>query len=101
MPWGAYDGGSTIGAAGSEGGTGLRDEEHALGARITLGRGGPTAPFAITCGIYGAMLHTAWASTEAGGSDMYDAMRARLTSLIENPTGEDYHAMLRRFADDF
>jgi len=43
---------------GSEGGVIVRDEEHALGARITLETGCGIAPYAITCGIYGWMMHT-------------------------------------------
>jgi hypothetical protein len=43
---------------GSEGGTIVLDEEHGLGARITLEKDGAIAPFTITCGIYGWMAHT-------------------------------------------
>jgi hypothetical protein len=32
------------------------DQEHELGARITLERNTRAAPFAITCGIYGWMV---------------------------------------------
>ena len=42
----------------SEGGVILRELEHPDGARIALERGGAVSPFAITCGIYGWMVHT-------------------------------------------
>jgi hypothetical protein len=101
MAWGPFDGGSTIGTTGSEGGIILRDEEHSLGSRITLERDGTTAPYAVTCGIYGSMFHTAWAGSEAAGAAMYEAMRDRLAQLLEAPSEEEYLAMLRRFVDDF
>jgi hypothetical protein len=56
--WHSFENGGTLGQAGSEEGTILRDEEHPLGARISLERDCRVAPFAITCGIYGWMLHT-------------------------------------------
>ena len=101
MAWEPFDGGSTIGTTGSESGVILRDDEHSLGSRITLERGGPTAPFAVTCGIYGSMFHTAWAGSEAAAVAMYEAMRDRLVQLLEASSEEEYLAMLRRFVDDY
>ena len=46
--WHAFEDGATIGQQGSESGEIARDEEHPLGARITLERDTPIAPFAIT-----------------------------------------------------
>ena len=63
--WEPFDNGGTIGQEGSENGTIISDEEHLRGARITLERTTPTAPFAITCGVYGWMVHTRFVSTEA------------------------------------
>ena len=80
--WGSFDAGHTIGAFGSEGGTILLDEEHADGARITIERGGQTAPFAITCGVYGSMVHTRFFATEAEARDQCDKMKAALSELI-------------------
>ena len=51
----------TIGTIGSENGRIINDEENPHGARITLEQNGHT-PFGITCGIYGLMCHTAFAS---------------------------------------
>ena len=54
MTWHAYGNGTSTGMKGSEGGTIVLDEEHSDGARITLEQGGHTAPWAITCGVYGS-----------------------------------------------
>ncbi|MDO9417679.1 hypothetical protein [Pararhizobium sp.] len=82
MGWGPYDDGSSLGTAGSEGGIILRDEEHAQGARITL-EDSPRPPFAITCGIYGVMVHTAYAATQAEAETAYGAMKADLEMLLD------------------
>jgi len=87
--WYAFDGGGTIGAAGSEDGVIMRDDEHANGARITLERDSTIAPFAITCGIYGAMVHTRWFSSEAQAQHDYDAMKQALDAIIRGPLEND------------
>ncbi|MGB8262014.1 MAG: hypothetical protein WCE75_16765 [Terracidiphilus sp.] len=81
--WYPFEDGKTLGQTGSEEGVILRDEEHILGARITLERGGRIVPFAITCGIYGWMLHTRFFEAEAEATDEYDRMRAALAGLLE------------------
>ena len=58
MDWRPYDGGSTIGTVGPEGGLILSDDEHPLGSHLTLERGGTTSPHSVTCGIYGWSFHT-------------------------------------------
>jgi hypothetical protein len=80
--WFPHDQGSTIGQYGSEAGVIVRDEEHPLGARITLERRTPTAPFAITCGVYGWMVHTRFFSDEPGAKAEYEDMRDALTSIL-------------------
>jgi hypothetical protein len=60
----------------------VRDEDHPLGARITLERRTPTAPFAITCGVYGWMVHTRFFSDERGAKAEYADMRDALTSIL-------------------
>jgi hypothetical protein len=81
MIWTPCENGSTSGTLGSEGGVVLRDEEHETGARITLEECGHP-PFAITCGIYGVMVHTAFAATEIEANDAYDAMKADIEMLL-------------------
>jgi len=63
--WHQFEDGATLGQKGSESGVILRDEEHPQEARITLERDTRTAPFAITCGIYGCMLHTRFSARKA------------------------------------
>jgi hypothetical protein len=80
--WYAYDGGNTIGRNGSEEGVILRDEEHPDGARITLERDARAIPFAITCGIYGWMVHTHYCGTLAEAERDYAAMKAELAGIL-------------------
>ncbi len=79
--WEPFDGGATIGQEGSESGTIIRDEEHPSGARITLERNTPTAPFAITCGVYGWMIHTRFFKTESDALAQFDAMKGSLSEI--------------------
>lgn len=81
MSWTQCENGSTLGSTGSEGGVILRDEEHEIGARITLEETSDP-PFAITCGIHGVMVHTAFVVTEIEAADAYDAMKAEMETLI-------------------
>jgi hypothetical protein len=81
--WHRYENGATLGQAGSEEGIIVRDEEHSLGARITLERAARIAPFAITCGIYGWMMHTRYFSTEPEANSQYDLMKTSLSELLE------------------
>lgn len=82
MSWTPCENGSTSGTTGSEGGVVLRDEEHETGARITLEECGHP-PFAITCGIYGVVAHTAFAATEIEAVDAYEAMKAEIEALLD------------------
>ncbi len=81
--WHPSESGETIGQKGSEEGIVVRDEEHPLGARITLEREARIAPFAITCGIYGWMMHTRYFSSEAEAETQYDLMKTSLSELLE------------------
>ncbi|MGD0641342.1 MAG: hypothetical protein ABSC22_11400 [Roseiarcus sp.] len=95
MAWRAFDDGRTIGQLGSEVGVIMRDDEHDDGARITLERNGRHAPFAITCGVYGWMLHTRFLSHEAAAQRAFDEMRAALgrivdaIPLVDDPEGDE------------
>lgn len=63
--WNACSDGKTVGQDGSEEGAIVLDEEHTDGARITLERDSKTAPAAITCGVYGWMVHTRFFADES------------------------------------
>jgi hypothetical protein len=82
MNWKPYEDGRSIGETGSERGTIVRDEEHADGARITLEEAG-TAPFAITCGIYGVMVHTAFFSSRQEAENAFETMRNELDEIMK------------------
>jgi hypothetical protein len=62
--WYPFEEGQTIGAQGTEHGVIIHDEEHSLGARMTLEQDAFHAPCAITCGIYGWMVHTRFFADE-------------------------------------
>lgn len=81
--WHSFEDGSTLGQTGSEQGVIVHDEEHSLGARITLERAVRTAPFAITCGIYGWMLHTRFFDSQDEAQTQYEAMKNALAALLE------------------
>ena len=103
MEWAPIDGGETIGTEGSESGTIVRDDEHPLGARVTLERDCAHAPFAVTCGIYGSMVHTTFAGDEAEAEAKYEAMRDRLSEMLamSDDDRDGYYAALDRFVNDF
>ena len=76
--WIEFDGGSTIGQQGSQRGTIIRDDELQHSARITLERDTQIAPFAITCGVYGWMVHTRFFRSDADANRQYEEVRIAL-----------------------
>jgi hypothetical protein len=95
MSWAPVENGATVGQRGSENGVILQDDEHELGARITLERDGDNAPFAITCGIYGWMVHTRFFGSEVEASAELERMKEALAAILEiipsvdDPEGEE------------
>lgn len=80
--WHPFDSGNSVGKPGSENGITIRDEEHIDGARITLERDGGIVPFAITCGIYGWMVHTRYFSSEAEAQQEFGKMQVALDEIL-------------------
>jgi hypothetical protein len=80
--WQQFDQGKSINTRGSESGVILRDEEHALGARITLERDG-YKPFSITCGIYGWMVHTIFFATESEAQITFDKVKLAIEKILD------------------
>src|SRR5262245_9049128 len=80
--WSPVGNGATIGERGSEEGLIRRDEEHPAGMRITLESDGATAPFAITCGIYGVMVHTCFFSDDPKAQAAFSEMKVGLETLV-------------------
>jgi hypothetical protein len=81
--WMPFEGGKTVGQRGSESGKIVLDEEHSLGARITLERDTGIAPFAITCGIYGWMMHTRYLADESVAVEQLKRMQGDLARILE------------------
>ena len=67
---------------GSESGIVETDEEHDCGARITLERDAKIAPYAITCGIYGWMVHTRYFEDREKAFHDYDEMKGGLAHIL-------------------
>lgn len=65
---------------GSEGGIIIKDEEYKNSCRITLEK----CPryYAITCGVYGAMAHTAFCNSD-DYKRIYDEMKNDLQEFID------------------
>lgn len=71
-------------------------------ARITLERDTLITAFAITCGIYGSMFHTAFASGEQEANQKYDEMKTWLDQMLADDVTEDgYLKRLQEFVDKF
>lgn len=88
-PWQPFNGGSSIGEEGSEQGTIIRDEAHPAGARITLERDPALVPFAITCSIYGWMVHTRYFVTEEQAQQAFEEMKPELARILDIIPAED------------
>jgi hypothetical protein len=99
--WLTTDNGQTIGTLGSEEGVIVIDEEHELGARITLERDGSTAPWSITCGIYGSFVHTAFASSQSEGIQKYNLMKNDLISIMNDESSDSRHEAMHRFSETY
>ena len=88
----------TAGTSGSEGGIIVKDEEYRGACRITLEK--CSGSFVITCGVYGAMVHTVFCGADCG--EVYDAMKADLQTFIDTETTPEeeyafYHAFVSKY----
>lgn len=76
-----------LGSTGSEGGLVLEDEEYKSACRITLEK--CPRHYAITSGVYGGMVHTAFANSD-DYMTKYLAMKQELQNFIDkNITGDE------------
>ena len=80
--WHPIEEGATIGRPGSEDGITIRDDEHPLGARITLEEKCRHCPFTITCGIYGWMCHTRFLGDLETAEKNYHEMKNELVAIL-------------------
>ena len=74
------------GDMGVEGGCVILDEEYRNACRITLEYCKKYC--AITCGIYGGMMHTAFCGME-NSAQVYAAMKKDLEEFLDKKTSED------------
>ena len=80
--WQPYEDGQTIGKKGPEGGVIVLDDEHVYGARITLEQGCLRAPYGITCGVYGWLVHTRFVADDESAQHAVEEMRKALTEIV-------------------
>jgi hypothetical protein len=76
----------------SEGGVLVRHEEYwedGAGAGITLERDCRASPVAITCGVYGWMVHTRYFASVAEGEAAAEAMKPALVELVHRVLSDD------------
>ena len=85
---------------GSEGGNILKDEEYKGQSRITLER--CIRYDAITCGVYGEMVHTAYSDAK-DSSSLYESMKKELQMFIdadfddEEKRSDFYEVFVKRY----
>jgi hypothetical protein len=90
---------------GSEGGVVVRHEECWMDepvAAITLERDCKYAPVAITCGVYGSMVHTRYFSALPDGEAAFEEMKPALVALVHtvlngDDSGQPFEAFVERF----
>lgn len=97
--WRSFENGETLGTRGTEDGLIILNEEHPLGARITLeseirfGAANPSpVPFAITSGIFGLFFHTRYIARETDARNAFAQMKlelARILALAASQTASD------------
>lgn len=80
--WKPCESGSSLGQTGSEGGVILRDEEFASSARLTLKQSG--SRLAITCGVYGWMVHTRFFAARATAERELGEIKSVLQSIVSS-----------------
>lgn len=91
--------GDEINQIGSEGGRILRDEEYDGQCRITLER--CKTYDAITCGVYGDMMHTAYASSKESAL-IYEKMKKDLQQFIDaNVEGKKRSEFYKSFVNRY
>ena len=88
---------------GSEGGTIIADEEYKESCRITLER--CERYDAITCGVYGSMMHTIFYD-KSHSQEVFDNMKRDLQEFIDKDTTAEeedifYEEFKRNFISNF
>lgn len=78
--WQPYNRGRSIGVKGSEGGRIVRDEEHPLGARMTIKQGKDYV--SVSCSISGKIDHTRFFKEMKAAEREYSTMQNEMTKVI-------------------
>lgn len=78
--WQPYNEGRSIGVK-SEGGEIVQDEEHPMGARITIKQGREYV--AVSCSISGKIDHTRFFKDMQTATNEYPTMKAELLKVVE------------------
>lgn len=115
--WIPFEDGRTLGGEGSEQGRVVLDEEFLESARISLEKdcprkeGAAATPFALTCGIYGWMVHTRYFKSRDVADRALREMQQRLAEIVEilpsahdpelESKMEDVHREIVRFVENF
>ena len=87
--WIKYKNGNTVGEKGNENGIILDDEEYNSSGRITLEK--CDEYYAITCGVYGAMVHTVFCSPKES-TELFEKIKKDLGDFLSRETDEDEEA---------
>lgn len=88
--WYDFDKGKTLGRKGAEEGIIITDLENIHGARITVERDSPTAPFVITFGIYGLLFHTHYKSLPAQVDETIAWLKSTMNKLLAMYEGSEH-----------
>lgn len=87
-------------SAGGGDGRIVADEEHPLGARITLRANGHVAPWSIRCEIYGMLVHKMFCRDVTAPLSMYREMKAYIDELLGSGCHTDREEQ-NRIVDQF
>ena len=86
-------------SCGSEGGIICADEEYEGTCRITLEK--CKKYYAITCGVYGEMVHTVFCGAE-NYQDIYNSMKDDLARFIDSQlAGDEAYAFYDSFCSKY
>ena len=96
VDWTSFDGGSTVGEHGGEGGVIIKDEEFDSAARITLEKLSD-GEFVVTCGIYGTLVHTAWFNELS----IYEKMKSDIENILSQENEDEYHRLIEEFINKY
>lgn len=79
--WKPFNQGRSIGKKGAEGGEIVRDEEHPLGARMTIKRGDDY--ISVSCNIAGKIEHTRFFKEMKAAEHEYKTMQKELMRVLD------------------